>query len=221
MTDQGARRGVIWDVDGTLFDSSAYHKQAWKRALANVGYDMTDDDFARTFGLRNDSIMRMLLGKDVAADTIQRVETAKEADYRGQVREHGIELLPGVRHWLDKLRGDGWHQSIGSSAPKANVELVLEATGTAGYFEAVITGADVSKGKPDPEVYLTAAAKLGVVIRRCVVIEDAPEAVQGSLRAGIKTVAVRSDGRQGADLEVATMDQLPADAFDRLVPVSP
>src|SRR5579864_9429975 len=104
MTNQCLPRGVIWDVDGTLFDSSEYHRQAWMRALADAGYDMTDADFERTFGLRNDSIMRMLLGPDVTAETIRSVETAKEEDYRRQVRECGIRLLPGVGYWLDKLR---------------------------------------------------------------------------------------------------------------------
>jgi len=84
---------------------------------------------------------------------------------------------------------------------------------------AVITGADVRNGKPDPEVYFSAAERMGVPIERCVVVEDAPEAVRGSLQAGIKTVAVGSDGTRGANLEVASLDELPADAFDQLVPV--
>jgi HAD superfamily hydrolase (TIGR01509 family) len=162
--------------------------------------------------------MRLLLGPEVTDGTIHRVETAKEADYREQVRAQGIELLPGVAHWLEKLRADGWRQAIGSSAPKANLDLVLEVTNTARYFDVVISGADVAKGKPDPAVYFAAAAKLGVDIERCVVVEDAPEAVHGAVRAGIKTVAVRSPGGLGADLEVAGLADLPDDAFDRLVP---
>ena len=217
LTNQRRARAVIWDVDGTLFDSSEYHRRAWKQALAGVGYDMTDADFERTFGLRNDSIMRILLGPEVTAETIHRVETGKENDYRRQVRDGGIELLPGVRRWLETLEATGWRQAIGSSAPKANLDLVLEVTDTRRYFDVIITGADVTKGKPDPEVYLTAAAKLGVDIERCVVVEDAPEAVRGSMRAGIKTIAVRSSGGLGADVEVQTMDDLPADAFERLV----
>ena len=214
----GEQRGVIWDVDGTLIDSSEYHRQAWTRALASVGYDMTDEDFDRTFGLRNDSIMRMLLGEDVTSETLQHVETKKENDYRRQVQDRGIDLLPGVAPWLDKLRTDGWRQAVGSSAPAANVDLVLNVTGIGHYFDAVLTSADVSKGKPDPEVYFAAAARLSVNIERCVVVEDAPEAVQGSLRAGIKTVAVRSGRGQGADVEVTTMSDLAPGAFDRLVP---
>lgn len=205
-------------MDGTLFDSSEYHRRAWRRALANVGYDMTDGDFERTFGLRNDSIMHMLLGPAVAAETIRRVETAKEEDYRRQVRERGIDLLLGVAHWLEKLEADGWRQAIGSSAPKPNLDLVLDVTNTARYFDVVITGSDVEKGKPDPEVYFTAAARLGVDADRCVVVEDAPDAVRGSVEAGFRTVAVRSHGNQGAAIEVQNMSELPADAFDRLVP---
>ena len=213
-----APRAVIWDMDGTLVDSSDYHRLAWKEALATVGYDMTDADFARTFGLRNDSILRLLLGEDVTAETIRQVETGKEAEYRRRVREDGLELLPGVARWLEHLRRDGWRQAVGSSAPKQNVDLVLDATGTARYFDVVITGGDVSKGKPDPEVYFAAAVRLGVPIDRCVVIEDAPSAIQGALSAGIRTVAVlHRVESHGADLEVDDLDQLPDDAFDRLL----
>ena len=210
-------RGAIWDMDGTLVDSSEYHRLAWKAALAAEGYDMTDEDFDRTFGLRNDSILRMLLGQDVTAETISRVETAKEADYRRQVREQGLELLPGVAAWLERLAEEGWRQAVGSSAPRANLDLVLEVTDTLRWFEVVIAGPDVRNGKPDPEVYFAAASRLGVDIGRCVVIEDAPEAIRGSVQAGIKTVGVRNLGH-GADVEVASLDQLPRDAFERLAP---
>jgi len=79
-------------VDGPLVDSSEYHWLAWKAALADAGYDFTRDDFARTFGLRNDSILRMLLSSAVSDETIRQVETAKEEDYRRYVREQGLEL---------------------------------------------------------------------------------------------------------------------------------
>ena len=210
-------RAVIWDMDGTLVDSSEYHRLAWKAALAAEGYHMTDEDFDRTFGLRNDSILRMLLGQDVTAEKIRHVETVKEGAYRLYVHKRGIELLPGVRAWLDRLAADGWLQAVGSSAPQANLDLVLAVTGTRHYFGAVISGADVAKGKPDPEVYFAAAERLGVPIGRCVVIEDAPEAIRGSVGASIKTVGVHACG-QGAAVEVASLDQLPPDAFERLVP---
>lgn len=180
---------------------------------------MSDDDFARTFGLRNDAILRMLLGPDVTAETVREVETGKEEDYRRQVRDLGLELLPGVRFWLDRLATGGWRQAVGSSAPRANLDLVLDVTDTRRYFAEVMAGADVHRGKPDPEVYLTAASRLDVPIGRCVVVEDAPEAVAGSVKAGIKTIGVGA-GYQvpGISLGAQRMDGLPSDAFDRLVP---
>lgn len=206
-------------MDGTLVDSSEYHRRAWKNALAKVGYEMSDEDFARTFGLRNDAILRMLLGPATTDETIRQVETGKEEDYRRQVREQGLELLAGVRSWLDRLARDGWRQAIGSSAPAANLELVLDVTDTGRYFEVLITGADVTKGKPDPEVYFTAAARLGVPIERSVVVEDAPEAVAGAVRAGLRTVAVGAGWSvAGVSIGVRRMDELADDAFERLVP---
>ncbi len=195
-------------MDGTLVDSSEYHKRAWKNALAGVGYDLSDDDFARTFGLRNDAILRLLLGTDTTDDTIRQVETGKEQDYRRQVRDQGLELLPGVRSWLDRLAGDGWRQAIGTSAPSANLELILDVTDTRRYFEVLITATDVKKGKPDPEVYFTAASRLAVPIDRCVVVEDAPSAVEGALKAGLHTI----------DVGNRRMTDLPVDIFEKLVP---
>lgn len=209
---------MIWDVDGTMVDSSEYHWQAWRRALAAEGYELSRAEFTRTFGLRNDSILRMLLGADVTPETIRRIEAGKEEDYRRQVRERGIELLPGVARWLERLRADGWRQAVGSSAPQANLDLVLDATHTRKYFDVVVTGGDVAKGKPDPEVFVTAADRLGVEPARCVVVEDAPDAIAGARSAGMWTVGVLGD-RQGlgADVESAWLDELPASTFDDLV----
>ena len=87
-------------------------------------------------------------------------------------------------------------------------------TGTRHFFDAIVSSADVVKGKPDPEVYFAAAARLGVPIRRCVVVEDAPEAIRGSMQAGISTVALG----HGGNVSVASLDELAPDAFDGLVP---
>jgi len=111
-----------------------------------------------------------------------------------------------VSKWLELLARDGRRQAVGSSAPKANVDLVLDVTRTLSCFQVIITGGDMVKGKPDPEVYFAAA----------VVVEDAPEAIRASVKAGIKTVGVLRGGAlsQGADVEVASLEQLSAGAFE-------
>ncbi|HEY9284541.1 MAG TPA: HAD-IA family hydrolase, partial [Pyrinomonadaceae bacterium] len=167
-------RAVLWDVDGTLIDSSEYHWLSWREALAGEGLALTREQFARMFGRRNDEILRGYFGDDYPAAEVARVGGAKEELYRGLVGARGIKLLPGVRAWLDRLRGEGWLQAMASSAPRANLEAITDALGIAEYFAAVVSAEDVTVGKPDPQVFLTAAARLGVEPARCVVVEDAP-----------------------------------------------
>src|SRR5664279_4869491 len=127
---------VLWDMDGTLVDSADYHWQAWRDTMAREGHPITHDQFLATFGQRNDSILRTWLGAEVAPELIERVGDAKETLYRQQVRQQGIEFLPGASEWVRRLHQQGWRQAIASAAPRKNVTAILEALVAADYFEA-------------------------------------------------------------------------------------
>src|SRR5205085_11487233 len=114
----------------------------------------------------------------------------KEDLYRSSVREEGVQLLPGAARLLATFAAAGWPQAVGSSAPPANLDLLLGLTGTRRYFAAVVTGDDVTRGKPGPEVFLTAAEKLGAEASRCVVFEDAVAGVEAAKAGGMTCVAV-------------------------------
>jgi beta-phosphoglucomutase len=141
----------------------------------------------------------------------------KETLYRESVRRDGVALLPGVPELLAAFAANGWPQAVGSSAPRGNLDLLLEATGTTHYFTAVVSGDDVTRGKPDPEVFLTAAAKLGAILTRCVVLEDAPAGIQAAKAAGMACVAVCSHHpadvltASGADVVVGSLTELTAE----------
>ncbi len=216
-------RAVLWDMDGTLLDSAEFHWLSWREVMAAEGREMSHEHFLTTFGRRNDAILRGLFGDDFPDGEVVRIATAKEERYRALALAGSVEPLPGVRAWLARLRADGWRQAIASSAPHLNIAAIAEALGFDGAFDAVVGDEDVRHGKPDPEVYLTAAARLGVAPARCVVVEDAAAGIEGARRAGMRSIAVGPDhADHGADLAVATLDLLPADAFNRLVaPVSP
>jgi beta-phosphoglucomutase len=214
-----AARAVLWDMDGTLLDSVEYHLQAWQDAITAVGHAYDSEYFTVTFGQRNDMILRNLLGPDASDEEIARISDDKEARYRVLVLASGIRPLPGVEHWLAALHRAGWRQAIASSAPRANVEAVLAGLGIAGYFEASVASEDVTHGKPDPQVYLLAAARVETEPARCVVVEDAPFGVEGARRAGMRSVGVGPNcTTMGADLAARSLDGLPEDAFERLVP---
>jgi HAD superfamily hydrolase (TIGR01509 family) len=149
---------------------------------------------------------------------VERIAGEKEARYRELVRRRGVVLLPGVAHWLARLCEEGWRQAVASSAPRANVETVLDALGVRQYFAASVSGEDVRHGKPAPDIFLAAAARLEVAPARCVVVEDAPAGVEAARRAGMHVIAVRSSHSSlAADLVVDTLEELPMDAFERLL----
>ncbi len=217
MKIQDRKRAALWDVDGTLIDSREYHWLSWRGALADEGFDVTPEQFADSFGRRNDEILRGYF-PSYPPDDITRVGEAKEVAYRRLVREQGIELLPGVRRWLDRLREEGWLQAVASSAPRANLEVIVEALGLEGYFAAVASAEDVTEGKPDPQVFLKAAAKLGVEPSDCVVVEDAPAGTEAARHAGMRSIGVLSShGELTADIVVRTLEELPDTAFDDLL----
>jgi len=211
-------RAVLWDMDGTLIDSEEFHWIAWRDTMANEGIPITREQFLASFGQRNDSIIPRWLG---AASTIERVETigdAKEKLYRHLVRKDGISPLPGVASWLDRLHNQGWLQAIASAAPRANVEVVLEALSAAHFFQGIVSAEDVHRGKPDPEVYLTAASRVGATPDRSIVVEDAVAGVEGARRAGMRSIGVSHNGKHlPADIVVKSLDLLEPDAFDRLL----
>ena len=210
-------RAVLWDLDGTLVDSEEYHWQSWRDTLAPEGLSITYEQFLASFGRKNDPIMRDWLGDGYTPERSVRLAETKEADYRRLVAAHGLHPLPGAHEWLAALHAAGWKQAIVTSAPAANAAVMLRALGVGGLFETVVTAEDVSIGKPDPEVFLTAASRLGVPPSRCIVVEDAATGVEGARRAGMKSVGVNGRVPLAADVVVKTLTALPADVFDRLV----
>ena len=211
------RRAVLWDVDGTLIDSSEYHWLSWHGALAAENFHVTREQFASSFGQRNDEILRSYFPGIKPAD-IARVGDAKEAAYREMIRERGIELLPGVRRWLEKLRDEGWLQAVASSAPLLNIETIIEALDLESFFSAIASAEDVTAGKPDPQVFIAAARKVGVAPSACVVVEDAPAGTEAARRAGMRSIGVLSSHAElHADIVVRTLEDLPDDAFDELL----
>ena len=210
---------VLWDADGTLIDTAEHHFHAWERFAKEIDKPFTRDDFAATFGKRNPEVIRQLFDPDASDEKCAEWANRKEAMYRESVHAEGTELLPGVAALLDGFAAHGWPQAIGSSAPKGNLDLLLDVTKTRKYFTAVIGGTDVEKGKPDPEVFLTAAQKLGVAPENCVVFEDAVAGVEAARAGGMKCVAVTFVGHHsedklreaGADVVVGTLKEVTVD----------
>jgi beta-phosphoglucomutase len=211
-------RAVLWDMDGTLIDSEEFHWIAWRNAMANEDIAITREQFLSSFGQRNDSIVPKWLGAASTPERIERISNVKEEFYRQLVRTEGMTPLPGVAEWLRRLREQGWLQAIASAAPRANIEIVLEALSASHFFQALVSAEDVHKGKPDPEVYLIAASRVGASPQKCIVVEDAVAGVEGARRAGMRCIGINHDGnRLPADVVVNSLELLEADAFESLL----
>ena len=210
---------VLWDLDGTLLDSEEYHWLSWRETMASLGHPITREQFLATFGLRNDEILPRWLGAAATREEIDRVSREKETLYRNLLRKGGVAPLAGAAEWVQRLQRAGWLQAIASSAPRANVDVVLEMLGMASFFQAVVSAEDVTAGKPDPQVFLTAAARLNVAPQVCIVVEDSPMGIEAARRAGLHCIGVSRNGKlAAADLAVTSLDQLPQHAFTALLP---
>lgn len=210
MTHSAQAIGVIFDMDGVLVDSYAAHLESWQRLAGELGLSITDAQFDATFGRTSREIIRELFGitdpRVVAAQ-----DDRKEAIYRRIIRGN-VPLMSGTTCLLQTLFGEGCRIAVGSSGPPENVALVCESAGLERYLHAKVTGDDVTHGKPDPEVFLLSAERLGLPPSRCVVVEDAPTGVEAAHRAGMRCIALAGtygvDALARADCIVHSLDQI-------------
>jgi beta-phosphoglucomutase len=204
-------------LDGTLVDSGDYHWRSWRDTMRGEGVELTYQQFLDSFGQKNDRILPLWLGADTPPERMRRVGDAKEAEYRRLAEAQGLTALPGADRWVRRLRTGGWRQAIASSAPRENVAVMLRALGLTGELDAFVGAEDVRHGKPDPEVFLTAAARLAIPADRCIVVEDAAVGVEAARRAGMRCIGVHHAADLTADVTVRSLDDLPDDAFDVLL----
>jgi beta-phosphoglucomutase family hydrolase len=183
--------GVIFDVDGVLVDSGPPHRESWYQLAREVHLPMSDEFFARTFGRTNKDILEALFARELPEAEWRRLGDRKEALYREIVRGN-VPAMPGAVELVEALAADGARLAVGSSGPRENIELCLDEMRIREHFAAIITGDHVTRGKPDPQVFLLAAEGLGLEPSRCIVIEDAVAGVEAAKRAGMAAVALTS-----------------------------
>lgn len=213
------RRGVLWDMDGVLVDTGEFHFQSWAEVLATYGIPFSREFFRDTFGMNNAGILSLLLGDKLTPELLAEIGERKEEQFRRAIRGR-VHPLPGVLDWLERLRQAGFRQGLASSAPKANIDTLLDELGLRGYFDAIASGVDLP-GKPEPNLFLKVARLIDVPPQRCIVVEDAVAGVEAARRAGMRCVAVTTTNPAAAlgaaDIVVERLHDLPADLFQRLL----
>ena len=192
----------MFDLDGVLLDSMQLHIDAWEFYLKFQG--ISDDRLSeRMHGKRNDEIVREIFGLSLSAEEVFRHGAAKEALFREMMRPHlEQKLVPGIRSFLESWKTVP--MGLGSNAEPPNVDFVLDGARLRPYFQSVVDGHQVQRPKPDPEIYLKAAAQLGVDPENCIVFEDSMTGVNAGLRAGAKVVGIGTTAEElpGVDLMV-------------------
>ncbi len=186
---------AIFDWDGVVVDSSQAHKASWERLAEERGLPLPENHFALGFGRKNQTIIPEIYKWSQDAAEIEELGNRKEALYREILAESGLDALPGALELFQDLKEAGIPMAVGTSTPRKNVDTVIRMIGADGFFDAIISAEDVSKGKPDPEVFLKAADALGAAPGDCVVFEDALYGIQAALSGGMKAVALTTTHR--------------------------
>ena len=185
--------GVIFDWDGVIIDSHNQHEQSWQKLAEENNKALPINFFKETFGMRNESIIPNHFGDWIdnsKENQVQDIANRKEQIYREIIIESGIDPLPGVTQLLATLKEENIRCSIGSSTPTKNIETVISMIGLSDHFNAITAAEDVKNGKPDPEVFLTAAKKINVNPEKCIVVEDAHVGIEAGLAAKMRVIAV-------------------------------
>ncbi len=184
-----SKRAILWDMDGVISDSYSLHFAAWQETFVKRGIEFTKEDFTKLFGTRNDFIVRSVMGKKLPERDVQIVVQEKEETFR-QNATGNIKPFPGVVRLLNILKKGNFKLGLASSAPKENIDLAFSELNLTGIFNCIVSGQEVTKSKPSPQIYLLAAKRLGVIPNDCVVIEDSPLGVKAAKTAGMKCLAI-------------------------------
>ncbi len=182
---------VIFDMDGVLLDSEPLHYEAVRQFLAEQGIDFPLDDYARYLGTTLPGTWDDLCARYPISMTLADFETRYNADVLKQYQA-GAPLITGARELIEQLLNLNVPIAVASSSHRMWVEAALEGADLRRYFEHTTAGDEVSEGKPSPEIYLKAAAKLGLDPTDCIAIEDAPAGVESARTAGMRVVLVRT-----------------------------
>jgi beta-phosphoglucomutase len=184
------RRAAVFDMDGVLVNNSQFHREAWRRLSREEGFALTDPEFWRqAIGRPVEEAVPRILGRPVPPEETVRLARRKTALYH-ELADGQAAAVPGVVEFVRALAAAGVPRALATSAVADSAARILEGLGLAAVFPVQVTAGHVRRGKPDPEVYLTAAARLGVPPAACVVFEDAVVGVEAARRAGMAVVGL-------------------------------
>lgn len=191
---------VIFDMDGVIADTNPYHSKAFEIFFEkyDIPYDVAEFD-EHMYGKHNSYVMRYFFKREIPHGEFVQLEKEKEGLFR-KIYKKEAQATAGFLHFLKKLRSKGFKTSIATSAPRANLDLIVDTLGIRAQMDSILTAEDVTRHKPDPQVYLKTAHNLGLPPEHCLVFEDSHAGVSAGQAAGMEVIAV---------LSTHTKEQLP------------
>jgi beta-phosphoglucomutase family hydrolase len=186
-------RAFIFDMDGTIADSMPFHERAWQAWMVEQGVQAKVDDefFHWTAGRTNAEIFPKLLGHACEPEQVAQWSARKEAIYQ-DISQATLLPIAGFEAFADAAIAAGKAMAVGTAAPPSNIAHILDRLDLRRRFSVIVGAADIRRGKPDPEVFLTGAKLLGVAPEHCAVFEDAPLGIEAAFRAGMQCVVVKT-----------------------------
>ena len=211
-------RAILWDLDGTIVDTKLGHFDSWQFALEKHGFTLDRSIFDKNFGRNNMTVLPKYLGFEPDADLEAEIINDKE-DFFCENAPRQATLIPGVESWLSTAKAMNIAQAIASSAPMGNISVLLNHSNLDHYFDLFVSGANMP-AKPEPDIFLKAASRLGQEPGECLVIEDSVAGIQAAKSAGMMCIAVMTSHAKDdlilADLVVEDFQEPLAVAFDLL-----
>ncbi len=186
---EAEKPAAIFDMDGVIVDNMAFHKKAWELFFHKYRPPMPLEAFMQHFGRTNKDLFEVLFQRTVSAEEEERWGQEKEALYR-EAYAPFVAPVAGCVEFLQALRDHSVCAAVATSAPRINLDFILERIPIGGYFDVLADSSWVTRGKPDPEIYLKTAAELACPPEACVVFEDSFAGIRSGQNAGMKVVAL-------------------------------
>ncbi|MDD3408895.1 MAG: HAD family phosphatase [Candidatus Pacebacteria bacterium] len=205
-------KGVIFDMDGVITDNKEQDFLAWKRVFADFNLDLNMDGYKSFTGMKGEDIVSKYIKLDANEEERASLTFRKEEYFIEEIERTGIELTEGIDKFLKDLKRNGIKMAVGTAAMRFKANAILTKLGVSEFFEIIVCGEDVSKGKPDPETYLKAAKLLNLKEEECVVIEDAPNGIKAAKDGGIKCIGITTTHKKE---ELGQADKI-IDSFNEL-----
>lgn len=213
-------QAVIFDMDGVLVDSKPFHRQSWESFCADQGYTLSDEEFEKIFGRRCEDNIRALFGSRYSADEIATFGREIDRRFCSLIAGH-ILPIRGLTEFIVELKMCDIPMALATSGSIENVELILGSLRLIEDFRIIVSEKDVTRGKPEPEIYLVTAQRLGMLCGDCIVFEDTVNGILAAKRAGMKCVALTTTHPQeelkGSDLVIKDFAEVSIEKLEQLL----